>query len=86
LLGRYETAIGWAERVIARMPTWHFGYFLLAASLVALGEQDRARQAVARCKGVLPETTLADLSRVPLRDAARMEEFRAHLREAGFED
>lgn len=86
LLGSYGTAIEWAERAIARRPTWHFGHFVLAASLVALDEHDRAREAATRCKSVLPEPTLADLSRVPFKDTAKMDEFRTRLREAGFEE
>jgi hypothetical protein len=56
----------------------------LAASLVALGRHDRALGTVRACGEVLPDITVADLDRVPLKDAAKMEELRSRLREAGF--
>ena len=84
LAGRYDTAIEWAERAIHRMPRWYFAHFVLAASLVALGRHDRALSAVRACGEVLPDITVADLDRVPLKDTAKMEELRSRLREAGF--
>jgi tetratricopeptide (TPR) repeat protein len=81
---QYETAILWAERAINRMPRWFFGHFLLVASNAALGQHERAQEAVAACQIILPDLRARDLNRVPLKDATRMEEFRAHLLQAGF--
>lgn len=86
LMDRHEAAADWAERAVGRMPSWHFGHFLLIASLVAQGKHDQARDAVARCLDVLPKTTLADLKRVPVRDVVKMEELRSRLQQAGFAD
>lgn len=80
----FGSAILWAERAIHRMPRWYLAHFLLAASHVALGQSEQAHAAVAACEAVLPGISVADADRTPLRDAARMQEFRDRLRKAGF--
>jgi tetratricopeptide (TPR) repeat protein len=81
---RFEAAIGCAERAIHRMPRWYFAHFVLAASHVALGNIAQARTAVAACREVIPTIAVADVERVPLKDPAKMQELRDHLRAAGF--
>ncbi len=84
MAGDYENAILWAERAIHRMPRWYFAHFLLAASHMALGRSAQARSAVEACHAVLPGITIADAERMPLRDAAKMQEFRGRLCASGF--
>lgn len=81
---RFEAAIGCAERAIHRMARWYFAHFVLAASHVALGNIAQARTAVAACREVIPTIAAADVERVPLKDPAKMQELRDHLRAAGF--
>ena len=80
----FESAILWAERAIHRMPRWYLAHFLLAASQVALGRSDEARAAAEACRAVLPTIMVEDAERTPLRDAAKMQEFRDRLFAAGF--
>lgn len=82
--GNLETAILWAERAIHRMPRWYLAHFLLTASHVALGQTEQARDAAEACREVLPEIAVADVERMPIRDAAKMQEFRTRLCAAGF--
>ncbi|SHL71548.1 TolB amino-terminal domain-containing protein [Roseovarius marisflavi] len=83
--GRFEEAIKWAERAIHRKPGWYMAHFLLAASHDALGQHVEAQAAVQACKRVIPNIDIADLDRIPLYQATRMEELRARLRSAGFD-
>jgi tetratricopeptide (TPR) repeat protein len=82
--GDFETAILWAERAIHRMPRWYLAHFLLAASHLALGRSEKARAAVAACHAVLPGFSVSDADRMPLKDEAKMQEFRDRLCAAGF--
>jgi TolB-like protein len=82
--GDFDTAILWAERAIHRMPRWYLAHFLLAASHVALGRSEMARTAVEACRAVLPGISVVDAERMPLRDPAKMQEFRNRLGAAGF--
>jgi TolB-like protein len=82
--GDFDAAIHWAERAIHRMPRWYLAHFLLVASHVALGRPDPARAAVAACQAVLPGASVLDAERMPLRDPAKMQEFRDRLCAAGF--
>jgi TolB-like protein/Tfp pilus assembly protein PilF len=83
LAGRYDISVEWAERAVHRMPDWFFGHFLLAASHIEAGRDEQAKAAIARCREVLPDAAVSQLDRIPLKDAARMEQFRNCLREAG---
>ncbi|MFN3313847.1 MAG: LuxR C-terminal-related transcriptional regulator [Hyphomonas sp.] len=82
--GDFDMAIIWAERAIHRMPRWYLAHFLLAASHVALGRSEPARAAVEACHAVLPGFSVTDAERMPLQDAAKMQEFRDQLGAAGF--
>ncbi|SMX47907.1 LuxR C-terminal-related transcriptional regulator [Maliponia aquimaris] len=82
--GDFEHAILWAERAIHRMPRWYLAHFLLAASHVALARPEQARAAATACRAVLPGISVRDAERMPLKDAARMREFRERLRASGF--
>ncbi len=82
--GDFENAILWAERAIHRMPRWYLAHFLIAASHVALERSAQARASVDTCLAVLPGITVADAERIPLRDAEKMQVFRARLGAAGF--
>lgn len=84
MAGRYATAIEWAERAIHRMPRWYFAHFVLAASHVALDNQDGATIAVNSCQKELPDIRVNDLDRVPLKDTDKLKELRARLIKAGF--
>jgi len=86
MAGRFDTAAEWAARAIHRMPRWYIGHFILAASHVQAGRLTEAQEAIRACLAVLPDMTVADLDRVPLKDSDRMEEFRACLRRAGLPD
>ena len=83
MAGRFDAAAEWAARAVHRMPRWYIGHFILAASHVQAGRLAEAQEAIRACLAVLPDITVADLERVPLKDADRMEEFRACLRRAG---
>lgn len=76
MAGRFEAAIEWAERAIHRMPRWYFSHFVLAASHVALEHQKEALEAVKSCQDVLPEISVKDLDRVPLKDPEKWPSFR----------
>jgi TolB-like protein/Flp pilus assembly protein TadD len=80
----FGNAILWAERAIHHMPRWYLAHFLLAASHVALGQHDDARAAVKACQAVLPDISIGDAERTPLKDSTKMQEFRERLCEAGF--
>ncbi|MDG2340960.1 MAG: hypothetical protein P8L32_07180 [Paracoccaceae bacterium] len=84
MAGRYEVAIEWAERAIHRMPSWYFAHFILAASRVALEQNELAANAVRACRAVLPDVDLADLDRIPLKDSEKLNDLRDRLRLAGF--
>lgn len=81
--GRFDAAIDWAGRAVHRMPRWYIGHFILIASHVQAGHLKRAEAAVRACLQDLPDVTVADLGRIPLKDPAKMEEFRNCLRQAG---
>ncbi|WP_299409871.1 LuxR C-terminal-related transcriptional regulator [uncultured Roseobacter sp.] len=84
MAGRFETAIEWAERAIHRMPRWYFAHFILAASHVAQGHQEDATNTVKSCQNVLPDISVKDLDRVPLKDLNKLNELRTRLFKAGF--
>ena len=86
MAGRYELAIEWAERAIHRMPGWYFAHFVLAASHGALGQHQKAGEAVKACRDALPEIYISDLDRVPLKDPEKMSQLRERLRTAGFSE
>jgi TolB-like protein/DNA-binding CsgD family transcriptional regulator/Tfp pilus assembly protein PilF len=83
LAGRYDTCIEWANRAVHRMPQWYFGHYLLAAGHVMSDRLEQARAAIAYCREALPHASIADLDRVPLKDATRMQQLRDCLRRAG---
>ncbi len=83
LARRYDTAIEWANKAVQRMPNWYFGYFLLVASHVRLDQIANARAVVDRCRTVLPDISISQLSRMPLKDNVEMERFRDCLLKAG---
>ena len=68
------------------MPTWYLGHFLLAASHVQANRLVEAKAAVERCREVLPDASVSQLDRIPLKDATDMERFRESLRKAGLPD
>ena len=84
MAGRFEAAIEWAERAIHRMPRWYFAHFVLVASYEALDRQEDAANAVKSCQDILPDTSIKDLDRVPLKDPDKQIELRARLIKAGF--
>jgi len=47
------------------------------------GREAAARAAIDDCREVLPGARVSHLDRIPLKDAAQMEQFRACLRNAG---
>ncbi|MFD1159010.1 LuxR C-terminal-related transcriptional regulator [Roseovarius aestuarii] len=83
LSGEFDDAINWAGRAIHRMPRWYFAHLVLAASHVKLDRMDEAHAAICASKKVLPDLSLSDLDRVPLKEPALMEELRECLRRAG---
>ena len=83
MAGRFDAAIDWAGRAVHRMPRWYIGHFILAASYAQTGDLEQAKAAINACLQVLPDVTVADLDRIPLKDPAKMEEFRTCLRQAG---
>ncbi len=83
LAGRYDAAVEWAGKAVHRMPKWYFGHFLLAASHMRANRLEEAKAAVDRCREVLPDASVSQLDRIPLKDATEMERFRDSLRKAG---
>ncbi len=81
--GRYDRAAEWAGKAVHRMPGWFIGHFILAASHMQAGRVDAAKAAIKACREALPDAAVSHLDRIPLKDAARMEEFRNCLRKAG---
>ena len=86
IAGQYETAIKWAERAIHRMPSWYFSHFVLSASYVALDRADLAIKTAMACRDNIPDISISDLDRMPLKESAKMDELRARLRQAGFSE
>ncbi|SDK32327.1 LuxR C-terminal-related transcriptional regulator [Aliiruegeria lutimaris] len=84
IAGRYEVAIEWAERSIHRMPGWYRAHFILAASHVALGHTEQAKETVRACRAVLPDIRISEIDRIPIKATGKMGELRARLSEAGF--
>lgn len=84
--GQYALAIEFADRAINRMPRWYYAHFVLAASYAALEQHQQAKDAVMACRDVLPDVSIHDIERVPLKNSHRMNEMRDHLRQAGFPD
>ncbi len=83
MAGRYDTSVEWASKAVHRMPRWYIGHFILAASHMRAGRQDEAMAAINYCRQILPEASVAHLDRIPLKDVAKMEQFRNCLRKAG---
>ncbi len=81
--GRYDSAAEWAGKAVHRMPGWFMGHFILAASHIQAGRPDAAKAAIKTCLEALPDAEVSHLDRIPLKDAAKMEEFRNCLRKAG---
>ena len=81
--GRFDEAADWAGRAVHRMPRWYLGHVLLAASQAQSRQDKAAAETVRAARAVLPDLTLADLDRMPYRDADRMEGLRACLQRAG---
>ena len=73
----------WAGKAVHRKPKWYFGHFLLAASHIRANRLEEAKAAVDRCREVLPDASVSQLDRIPLKDATEMERFRDSLRKAG---
>ena len=84
LAGRYDLAIEWSERAIHRRPSWYFAHFVRTASHMALDQLPAAELARQACVTLIPDVTVADLDRVPIKDGMKMEELRGRLRAAGF--
>jgi len=83
LAERFDEAIEWADKAVQRMPTWYFGHFLLAASYVRLDRMEEAKTTVDRCSAELPDVSISQLSRMPLKDKSEMERFKDCLLKAG---
>ncbi|MGR3716768.1 MAG: tetratricopeptide repeat protein [Thermohalobaculum sp.] len=83
LAGRYDTAVEWAGKAVHRMSQWYLGHFVLAASHMRANRLEEAKAAVERCLEVLPDASVSQLDRIPLKDATEMERFRDSLRKAG---
>ena len=83
LAERYDVAIEWADKAVQRMPTWYFGHFLLIASHVRMDRMAQARTIADRCCTILPDISISQLSRMPLKDNVEMERFRDCLLKAG---
>ena len=86
LAGRYDTSIEWAGKAVHRMPQWFFGHFLPAASYMRAGRKIEAKAAIESCYQVLPDASVSQLDRIPLKDTTTMEQFRDCLRNAGLRD
>ena len=72
------------RKAVHRMPQWFFAHFVLATSHVALKEIEQAKPVVRACNEILPDLAISDIERVPLKNPAQMNAFRAHRRVAGF--
>ena len=83
LAGRFDQAIEWADKAVQRMPTWYFGHFVLAASHVRLDRMAEARTIAEACCAAIPDISISQLSRMPLKDNAEMERFQDCLFKAG---
>jgi TolB-like protein/cytochrome c-type biogenesis protein CcmH/NrfG len=83
LAGRYDDAIEWANKAVHRMPTWYLGHFLLAASYIQANNLLKAKTAVDQCREVLPDASVSQLRRLPLKNAIEMNQFRECLLKAG---
>jgi len=86
LAGRYDLAVEWASKAVHLMPQWHFGQFVLIASLMRADREADAKAAVKNCYDALPDASVSHLDRMPLKDAAEMEQIRDCLRKAGLKD
>ncbi len=86
LAGRHDPAIEWAGKAVHRMPRWFFGHFVLAASHMRAGRPTEATAAIDACRKALPDVSIRQLDGFPIRDAARMAQFRECLREAGLQE
>ena len=86
LEGRYDEGIEWATKAVHLMPQWHFGQFMLIATLVRADREDEAKSAVKSCYEALPDASVSHLDRMPLKDDAEMEQLRNCLRRAGLKD
>ena len=84
--GRYEEAAEWATKSAHIMPQWYLAHFVLAASHVQADRLDEAKTAIQNCCAALPDASISYLDRMPLKDAAIMDQLRMALRQAGLPD
>lgn len=83
LAGRFDEATTWANKSIHRRAKWYFAHFVLAASHVSTNRIEDARTAIDACRAVLPNISVADLDRVPLKNTEDMQHLRQCLYQAG---
>jgi adenylate cyclase len=82
--GTYEEAARWARLSTGENPVHAATLKALAASLVALGRTEEARETAARLLQIEPDLRLGEYARnkLPFRDPALRSRFLTHLREA----
>jgi len=85
--GRYERAVEWAQRSLARDPDYHITHGTLAASHAHLGHVDAASRAVQEMLRRNPEFSPDTFSKVfAIADAAFIESWLDGLRKAGLKE
>ncbi len=80
---RFGEAIEWADKALHRNDEWYLAHFLKIASYAAIGDASKAQDARSSCQKALPDVSVDLLERMPLRNKAKMDEFRSRLSSAG---
>lgn len=84
--GRDQEAAKYAADAVAQRPDWFFNHYLLAACRAACGELDRAREALAEAKRLMPRFSAKTLKvGHPFVHAAHRDRYIASLRRAGWD-
>jgi TolB-like protein/DNA-binding CsgD family transcriptional regulator len=83
LAGRHDAAVEWATKAVHIMPQWYLGHYVLAASHQQAGRTAEAATAIKACTQAMPDASVADLDRMPLRDPDQIAALKSSLREAG---
>jgi TolB-like protein/class 3 adenylate cyclase len=87
LAGRYDEAIGCANRALSEQPNYPAANRILAASNALAGHMSEAQEAMAHLRELDPSLRVSNLNEVfPLRRAEDLAKFAEGLRQAGLPD
>jgi len=83
MAGRYLEASHWASKSVHRKPNWRLGNAILASSLAQLNRFQEAKEAVDNYIENVPNATISEFRKLPIKNQDDARRFEEGLRKAG---